>query len=591
MRSDNNKMLEINKFLERVDNKILGILESSVTHYGKCLWNAEFIFNKKQILGTSLQIDYSQSALDYLASKVKFLFLQTLLFQIRLLEDDLEINKHYLNTDKYVSYMVLDLTNRKMEEITCEEIKEMKYGVSKLDEYNSLNGMQAIFRDYHDKLRNIGKMNLEEYFKKNYKYTIKGSFIDNVEYQYVSSDFLKKDLAFLYAEAKGYSKKVRNKVHYYLDEFSSTNFYYISFLINEFGNKCTVFKCSNNFFSYIIPQKDNKKKSKSNTSHKQHSRDFETMINTYNRHITSANSYLKKLIYFMNQEAITGIDEYDFSNADLISLINFYFLTNNTLRSDFFSSLDSIYVQNILKKIPIEKVYKSLTNDHYNEGEETQHILTGCIHSIDTYIQYIQGLDFESSQLFYLQLLELLMLLNVDTNYLSKLSFYNQKENSNKLSTEERLHLVSDSYELLYIFERIIYDFLSRSYLSILDFLNKGIELFHEIEHDKLFSHTLEVILTEYYNIKFDLDKSEFTTITFNTISNSTCMLYKKKSINEKLIISYLFNACGRNRIINDYFYHLSPYMKDLQMVKKEDEIKNTKIVEDNINENKEISR
>lgn len=556
----------IETYFLNIDTKIIHTLEEGIQLYGNNLKTISFMY-QNEIKKLSSETDLSLSAFDYLMSKVKELYLHNLLFEITLLEENKARKKNYTNADRYSSKLVLDITSKNIKHPSNKQISDMKYGILEENNPKEFAYSQNLFKKYQTALLRIGHDSLNEYLDKNYSYSTLSSFKDNITFTFDPSIYKKKDMAFLYADATSYLKKVKKTTHKYLQYFPNSNFFYIAFLINSFNTKITAFKTPSVFFNnlhrYDFPQynKNTGKQKSASQIHEKNNRDFKWIIDKYNTHIDSANTYRHKLIETLCENK-KELFEFEDGHINYVPILNYYFLVNNDLRSDFFSSLDSPFIQDITKKISIKELYENIIIEKDNTDINSCSIYP-C--SINYCVKKNPELVSNANNLFYLNLLELLMLFNVDTEILSNYYFYLPKTINSQSNYSNCTYLI-DSFEIYKILQKIILDFLNKAYSMILDFLQEGIKLYNQIESNKeslnYFIFKIQDFLIKKYDIDYNFSDSTITNIDFKTIKEETIKVYKEKIPNKQLVICYLFNSCARNRIILDYFYKLNPTSK-----------------------------
>ncbi len=541
--------LDIENFLNNVDRRILHTLDDVLDFAYKRTNTYTFIHDGK-IHKDTPENDYSLSSLDYLVSKVKELYLQNLLFEIKILEDGKRPKRNCMNADQFSSLLVFDITDKKLKKLNKDQLKEMKYRYLDDDESKESGKKHSLFDSYHNLLMNIGNNSLMESLNRKDPFYSDDAFVENIKYHYQPELFLKKDMAFLYSESKSSFRKVRNKEHKYLQRFSTLNFYYTAFLINEFNRQNTAFKCPSTFLKYLdnyaFEQYWEKWPSK---THEKHNRDFDKMISTYNRHINSANEYKDKLV----DDLVSTSNKSTYSDTGKIntsSLLNYYYLVNNVLRTDFFSSISTPFVLNTCKKISIKKLYISAEKRHLKPT------IQGLPQSMNTFVYDEEFSNTRSRDFFYLNLLELLMLFNIDTHKLSSYYFYEIKSD---VQFTDDLYELPDELYILYL--KVIFKFLNMSYDLIFQLLQEGIRLYKKLSNNDvlILIQMIQDELNDYYGINYDYLMNEVESSPFTSIPNDVLTLYESKTVDNQLVISYLLNSCARNRTLLDYLYIINP--------------------------------
>lgn len=538
---------DVHRFFDNLDNRINHVLQESIQSLDCYSQQITFPFthiNELSTISTEGSLSY---ALDYLFLKVKDRIIQNLYFEISILEDRKQLRTKFMDTNKFTSLLVLDITGKKMKTLSKYQLSELKKSNVNDFEFegiiDDIDSFVEKVNQYQNILYKVGKSSLQTHYSMTdpfYNYI--DVFKANFNFVYDPNTFIKKDFAFLYSDDSKLFRKIRNKKHTYLSRYSASNFYYIAFLIKEFSEINCVFKSPKTFFDYY---KNTTKKQ----NHEKKDRDFKRLITTYEKHISSADEYKKKLVTSMKEKEF-DLFKKDSDRLNSSPLLNYYFLVNNSLRTDFFSSLDSSYIQLMLSKIPIEKLILALQS-----GKNVYNQSPG-IYSIDYCFNQENNNSIDSNIFFYLNLLELTMLFNIDTNLLSKLRFYEAKKN-----TEIEFLYQVTPMDIYFCFMRVVSRFLNQSMLLVSEILQEGIDLYHQLDDNSddicYFTQSMEdylnVRLEVYYDFEdYKLCSKDLKCVDFTNIEN----LYNK-DINKQLVVCYLLNSCARNRFLIDFTHSI----------------------------------
>lgn len=533
------------------DEKIIHSLKEAISQFSNELKTIALTYSE-EIHIYSLDLEMNLSALDYLMSKTKELFLHTLLIELTMLEDNKSINKlSFKSTDRFTVDLISDTTTKKASKLSkadISDIKSAKYDFLKEEFPDEFDKFRPLFQRYQKTLFSIGHAKLNDYETKSRPYNIFGTFIDNINYIHNPISFIKKDFSLLYTESEKYTSKINKKSGKYINKFPISNFYYLAFLITEFDNKSSVFSKPAIFFNYIGKHASKSLKYPSQI-HEKNNRDFNSMISRYNKHVKSANEYKNKLINNIHKH-----QKKDPLKDHSYKLLNYHYLVNTVLRTDFFSSLDSPMIKDVIKRISITDLYSNLCD--YTKTADNENLRP---YSISSCIVNNPNLENNAKDLFYLNLLELLMLFNIDTLKLSNLCLFVPTQ-AQDINISNNTYL-SDFSEIYRIAQKVIFNFLDKSLSIILSSSKEVIDLYNKMNADNTPTNCL--LQTIVYNLLSpqydfdDLDNISKYSGDFKSISDETINIYHETSPKKQLVICYLFNSCARNRILLDYFYKL----------------------------------